>query len=303
MLFLRMESAMEDILSNIGQSSLAERFIAEKITPDIVPKLSLLEFEQLGLSNRSIIMTLRSKCSTFSSEIPTKKFNTGGAPKFKIPKATLNDLLDEGFTVKEVSSLLGVSERTIYRRMQEFDIHVRDFDDISDDLLDGNLLPLIKDFPNCGENMLSELLKNNGVKVQRERVRESIHRIYIDGVKQRKKGRLARRVYNVQGANHLWHIDTNHKLVRWYFIIIGSIDGFSRLPVVLDCTTSNKAELVLNSFLKGVEEYGLPTRVRSAKSMGNVLVADYMIEKRGCNVCGEMFTLESLAHFMSCFTL
>ena len=45
--------------------------------------------------------------------------------------------------------------------------------------------------------------------------------------KKRKKGRLRRRVYNVQGPNHLWHVDTNHKLVRWNFIIVGGIDGFS----------------------------------------------------------------------------
>ena len=50
--------------------------------------------------------------------------------------------------------------------------------------------------------------------------------------------------------------------------------------------------VVLNSFLKGVEEYGLPRRVRSDKGLENVLVADYMIEKRGDNR-GSMLTGKS----------
>ena len=74
--------------------------------------------------------------------------------------------------------------------------------------------------------------------------------------------------------------------------MIGAIDDFSCLPVVLDCTSSNKAIVVLNSFLKGVEECGLPLRVRSDMGMENVLVADYMIEKCGKDR-GSMITGKS----------
>ena len=38
---------------------------------------------------------------------------------------------------------------------------------------------------------------------------------------------------------------------------------------------------MLSCFLKGVETYEIPSRVRSDKGKENVLVADYMIEKRG----------------------
>lgn len=103
---------------------------------------------------------------------------------------------------------------------------------------------------------------------------------------------MKRRVYNVKGPNHLWHIDTNHKLIRWYFIIFGAIDGFSRLPVSLECITNNKSCTILTCFIKGVEYYGLPSRVRSDQGMENVLVADYMINKRGENR-GSMITGKS----------
>ena len=287
------DEAMIKILQDTGLSDKIDNFADEKITADIVPKLSLVEFSQLGVTSRQNIMDLRMKCSVFNSALPEKSFNPcGGAPKFCIPKHVLRDLIDEGFLIKDVSSLLGVSERTIYRRMHEFGLEVRKFAAISDEELDERLSKLSTEYPNCGERFLNEILKNEGLKIQRSRVRDSLQRVDSVGIQRRKKGKLCRRVYNVQGSNHLWHLDTNHKLVRWYFIIIGVIDGFSRLPVVLDCTSSNKAPVVLNSFLKGVEEYGLPMRVRSDMGMENVLVADYMIEKRGANR-GSMITGKS----------
>ena len=90
-----------------------------------------------------------------------------------------------------------------------------------------------------------------------------MHRISEVGIQSRRKGRFKRRVYNVKGANYLWHIDTNHKLVKWHLIIFGAIDGYSRLPVSLECISNNKAPAVLACFLKYVYTYGLPSRVRS----------------------------------------
>ena len=158
--------------------------------------------------------------------------------------------------------------------------------------MDLEVKALSSEFPNCGERMLNQILRTKGVFIQRARLRDSLYRVDSAGVKSRKKNRLHRRIYNVQGPNHLWHIDTNHKLIRWYFVVVGVIDGFSRLPVSLECTNNNKAATVLNSFISGVEEYGLPSRVRSDKGMENVLVADFMIAKRGPNK-GSMITGKS----------
>ena len=108
-----------------------------------------------------------------------------------------------------------------------------------------------------------------------------MYRVSEVDIQSKRKGRLKRRVYNVKGANHLWHIDTNHKLIKWYLIISGAIDGCSRLPVSLKCISNNKAPTVLACFLKGVHTYGLPSRVRSDKGRENVLAAGYMIKKRG----------------------
>ena len=49
----------------------------------------------------------------------------------------------------------------------------------------------------------------------------------------------------------------------------------------LGCTGNNKACRILQCFLKAVEDYGLPSRLRSDKGKENVLVADYMLGKKG----------------------
>eukprot|EP00794_Sanderia_malayensis_P013224 gene13224-14575_t len=161
-------------------------------------------------------MDLRIECASFGSNAP-EKTQFCGAPKYRISKNTLEELVEEEFTVKEMSRLLCVSECTIYRRINEFQIIKQSFSDLSNEDLDIQVAAVSTEFPNCGERMVNEILKQH----------------------------------------------------------------------------NNKAETVLNCFLKGVEDYGLPSQVGSDKGMENVLVADYMIEKPGIDR-GSMITGKSI---------
>ena len=276
---------MSSILTKLNMEYLTENFILEKITPNIVGLLSSHELQCLGVQSRNDMVLLRNECVNYGRQPPNKIYNGAGAPTYDLPKDVIEELLLDGFSIKEISMLLSVSERTVYRRMASYGLRKHVFSDISDLELDEVVGQLTKDFPNCGENMIGQFLRGKDVTVQRCRLRESLHRVDEDGILHRSRGRLHRRVYNVKGANHLWHIDTNHKLVRWHMVVFGAIDGFSRLPVALSCSDNNKAPTLLQFFTEAVSRFGLPSRVRSDKGLENVLIADYMIEKRGAGRC------------------
>ena len=288
-------NAMQDVLQKIGLDAVADNFLTQNISPDIVGLLTETEMKTLGISCKGDMMKLRIECTKYGSSKPnmTKSYNTCGPPMFVIPKTILQSLIEDGFQIASIAKLLSVSERTVYRRMQQYGIEKQDFSSIEDNTLDQVLEEIIKEFPFSGGGILAQILRQKGINVQRQRLRDSMHRIDISGVRDRKKGRLRRRVYNVQGPNHLWHVDTNHKLIRWHLIIAGGIDGFSRMVMFLKCVDNNKAETLLQCFLAGVENYGIPERVRSDKGMENVGIADYMISKRGVGR-GSMITGKSV---------
>ena len=72
-----------------------------------------------------------------------------------------------------------------------------------------------------------------------------------------------------------------------------AIDGYSRLVVFMKCSNNNKSTTVYANFLKAVELYGFPSRVRSDQGRENCLVARHMLEYRGLGR-GSMLTGSSV---------
>lgn len=106
----------------------------------------------------------------------------------------------------------------------------------------------------------------------------------------RMKRVLHRRKYHVISPNALWHLDGYHKLIRWRIV---SIDGYSRLVTFLHASPNNRAESVLSVFMNAINEFGLPSRIRTDKGGENVLVAQYMLNRpdrgpgRGSVIAGK----------------
>ena len=184
---MEVDVKMEEILKKLDLSAHSVRFVEEKISPDIVCKLSIEDFHNFGINDRNTIMSLMIACSTFGSYTPKRGRHTN---KFVIPKIFLENLIQEEFTVREISAIAGVSERTFYRRVTEYDLKIRDFSKVSDNQPDLEALALTNDYPFCGKIMLKELLKGRGFNVERYRLRDSIHRVNGFGAQARKMGGL-----------------------------------------------------------------------------------------------------------------
>lgn len=154
---------------------------------------------------------------------------------------------------------------------------------MADEELDRIVSEVHRRHPNTGYKLMRGHLNAIGVHVPISRLQESLRRIDAEGVYMRRLRLhvLRRRQYSVPGPNALWHIDGNHKLIRWRFVVHGGVDGFSRLVVYLTVAGNNRANTVLQSFMNAVEQYGLPSRVRSDKGGENADVAEFMIRNRG----------------------
>ena len=102
-------------------------------------------------------------------------------------------------------------------RMSDYGLHVGTYySGITDDALDGAIQEIKSDFPAVGYRMTHGILIGRGIRVQVSRVREAMRRCDPEGVALRwLRGMHSRRVYSVHGPQALWHIDGNHKLIRY----------------------------------------------------------------------------------------
>ena len=183
------------------------------------------------------------------------------------------------FSLPDMAHMLRCSTRTVQRRLKDLGISRRQrYSTLPDTALDERVHEIHSRHTDAGCRMIAGILRSDGVILQRERVRQSLRRVDPAGSRWRLARALHRRKYNVSSPNALWHIDGNHKLVMWRFIVHGGIDGFSRMIVYLNAASNNCATTVFNCFCEAVHQSGLPSRVRSDMGGENTQVARFMLE-------------------------
>ncbi len=141
---------------------------------------------------------------------------TGGRHKIIVSEGALRLLRQEGFNWSQIAEIFSVSAKTIYRRRNEFNIpdDLPNYTNVTDVQLNNIVRGLRNEHPFFGQVLLMGSLRSLGIRIPRQRLRDSLQRVDTFGVLNRWSNILPRRVYSVAGPNCLWHIDGNHKLIR-----------------------------------------------------------------------------------------
>ena len=209
--------------------------------------------------------------------------NDVGRPSLQINMEDVEDMRKAGMSITKISQVLGVSRSTLYRAMEGSDL--LGFTEISDQCLDELVIRYKQTHPFDVERMLIGYLRSQDIHLPRRRIRECIHRVEAGGVRSKSVKLIQRRTYYAKGANYVWHMYGNHKLVRWKFVIHGAVDGYSRLVTFLKCSTNNRASTVLDSFIAATQNFGLPKKLRTDLGGENVEAWDYMVSHHGDESC------------------
>ena len=122
-----------------------------------------------------------------------------GRPRFDIPREQLEYLIEHQFTVPQMSGMLGISIRTVRRRMSEFNLSIRrQYAQLTDSELDGIITEICQQYPTCGNRQLQGYLVSRGFRVQQIRIREAHRRIDPEGSLMHRLSAMHRRSYSVQ---------------------------------------------------------------------------------------------------------
>ena len=140
--------------------------------------------------------------SYVANELPSQ--SRRGRPNLIFARTRLNI-----FTcISLVSSLLGVSLRTVRRRMTEYGLSVSGlYSEISNCELVRLVNRIRSSFPNFGYRMMNGHLHQRRIRVTQARIQSSMHRVDPEGVTLLWREAIQRRKYRVSSPLALWHID------------------------------------------------------------------------------------------------
>ena len=118
--------------------------------------------------------------------------------------------------------------------MKDSGLPIQGYSAISDQNLDiaVDVHDIKTQYPNDGEVLMNAHLHSRAITVPRARLRASIHRVDPINTQEHRSTTIRRRTYHAEFPNYVWHVDGNHKAIRWRLVVHGGIDGFSRVITI-----------------------------------------------------------------------
>ena len=141
-----------------------------------------------------------------------------GRPKYAIKQEQLMFLRELRLTWTTIAAMFGISRRTMYNIRAEFGLvgtEYTAFSDISDEDLKTAVSDIKQIMPDIGQSMLKGVLSSRGIEIPTVRLRECLAELDPINTALRWAGPISRRAYSVPHPNALWHMDGNHKLIRY----------------------------------------------------------------------------------------
>ena len=185
----------------------------------------ILRCFDIGFVDESVVTVVREALDCFKLNDNDVMYKAGkvftgssGRPRYNISREQLEFLVQKRFSTAEIAVLLGVGKRTVERRLEEFHLSIRaTYSDMSNEELDAEITSILRNFPNTGYKRMTGFLLSRNVRIQQQRIREAMRRVNPEGTLLRalELNIVQRRKYQVRSPLALWHIDGNHKLVRY----------------------------------------------------------------------------------------
>jgi hypothetical protein len=163
--------------------------------------------------------------------VPVQIHHTGrpGRPRKIIDREWLEQALQpsNNLSIVKIAEQCNVHPQTIYGAMREYG-----FDWGWTPVTDEELDILIKGFrarkPESGYRQTMGFLQRHGLRVQRNRILDSLRDNDRLGQELRTHDAIQRQRYSVPRSNYMWHMDGHHKIIMYGIVLHGIVDGHDR---------------------------------------------------------------------------
>ena len=166
-----LESAI-DLLDNILLSSRREEYACSRLAALRVMLASLHQRWANRMAHESVCSQVATGISGASLD-----YNAAvGCRRISVNVEMIELLHSAGYKMKEIAHALMISRTTLWRRLAEENVDLDRYSNISDDELDILVREIQTNHPHSGRGLIQGQLESHGIRLQRYRLIDNIHR-------------------------------------------------------------------------------------------------------------------------------